>query len=239
MNNIGDNVSSLILRKRRELKMHQSELAELLGSEGIDVTNQAVSKWENGSTTPSAVQFIAICRVLGIKDILGELSGGEEGMFAGLNAKGIAKLGEYAAILRASGMFTAERAKVAQTAPAKLRQLPLYTIPVSAGTGQFLDSDDYEMVEVGDEVPSGANFGVLVAGDSMEPRFHNGQQVWIHQQRSLMTGEIGVFVYDGNAYLKQLVAGETCMKLHSLNPAYGDIVISTELPLRVLGKVVG
>ncbi len=27
------------------------------------------------------------------------------------------------------------------------------------------------------------------------------------------------------------------MALHSLNPAYGDILISPELPLRVLGKV--
>lgn len=27
------------------------------------------------------------------------------------------------------------------------------------------------------------------------------------------------------------------MALHSLNPAYADIVISPELPLRVLGKV--
>ena len=94
------------------------------------------------------------------------------------------------------------------------------------------------MVEVGVEVPDGANFGVRVAGDSMEPEFHDGQTVWVRQQRSLMTGEIGIFLYDGNAYLKQLVALEHSMALHSLNPAYSDIVVSPELPLRVLGKVV-
>ena len=117
------------------------------------------------------------------------------------------------------------------------RSLPLYSLAVSAGTGQFLDGEDYEMVEVGQEVPDGSNFGVRVAGDSMEPRFHNGQIIWVRQQRSLMTGEIGIFLYDGNAYLKQLVAREGRVALHSLNPHYEDIFISDALPLRVLGKV--
>ena len=65
----------------------------------------------------------------------------------------------------------------------------------------------------------------------------DGQTVWVRQQRSLMTGEIGIFLYDGSAYLKKLVALEGSMALRSLNPKYPDIVISPELPLRVLGKV--
>ena len=117
------------------------------------------------------------------------------------------------------------------------RTLPLYSLAVSAGTGQFLDGEDYEMVEVGQEVPEGSNFGVRVAGDSMEPEFHDGQTVWVRQQRSLMTGDIGIFLYDGSAYLKQLVALKDSMARPSLTPAYADIVIPPELPLRVLGKV--
>ena len=38
-------------------------------------------------------------------------------------------------------------------------------------------------------------------------------------------------VYDGGVALRDSLA------LHSLNPKYTDIVISPELPLRVLGKV--
>lgn len=90
----------------------------------------------------------------------------------------------------------------------RLRTLPLYSLAVSAGTGQFLDGEDYEMVEVGQEVPEGSNFGVRVAGDSMEPEFHDGQTVWVRQQRSLMTGDIGIFLYDGSAYLKQARGAE-------------------------------
>lgn len=72
----------------------------------------------------------------------------------------------------------------------------------------------------------------------MEPRFHDGEVIWVHQQRSLMTGEIGIFLYDGCAYLKELSVGRDSLALHSLNPRYADIVVSPELPLRVLGKVI-
>ena len=119
-----------------------------------------------------------------------------------------------------------------------LRSLPLYSLAVSAGTGQFLDGESYEMQPVGPEVPEEANFGVRVAGDSMEPRFHDGQTVWVHQQPTLAPGEIGVFLYDGSAYLKQLRRDGGRVWLHSLNPAYHDLEISDAFPLRVLGKAV-
>ena len=47
----------------------------------------------------------------------------------------------------------------------------LFDLPVSAGTGQFLDSDRFSEIEVGDEVAANADFGVRVAGDSMEPLY--------------------------------------------------------------------
>lgn len=226
------NIGEILNIRRREMGLSQAELAMLLRGEGIDVTNQAISKWENGSTLPNAKQFLILCRVLEIDDIGGEfLVGGRGGLLAGLDNMGRKKVREYIELLRSSGLYDAE------PEAERCRTLPLYSIAVSAGTGQFLDSEDYEMTEVGPEVPENANFGVRVAGDSMEPQFHDGQTVWIRQQHSLMTGEIGIFLYDGCAYLKQLVAVDDHLALHSLNPAYPDIEISPELPLRVLGKV--
>ena len=214
--------------------MNQAELAARLTALGCPVSNQAVSKWENGSTLPNARQFLTLCDLLEIDDIRGFFTGGGRGLLEGLDAAGRAKAMEYIQLLRWSGRYPLHKPQ-AEVIP--LRSLPLYSIGVSAGTGQFLDGEDYEMVDVGPEVPEGANFGVRVAGDSMEPRFHDGQTVWVRQQRSLMTGEIGIFLDDGNAYLKQLVAKQDRLALHSLNPVYGDIPISPELPLRVLGKV--
>lgn len=219
---------------RKERGLSQRELAERLKALGCEVSNQAVSKWETDMTLPSARQFLTLCDVLEIEDIRSEFSEGETGVFAGLNREGRQKAREYIRLLRESGRYAVQR-RAAEVVP--LRSLPLYSLAVSAGTGQFLDGEDYEMVEVGAEVPEGSNFGVRVAGDSMEPRFHNGQTVWVRQQRSLMTGEFGIFLYDGSAYLKQLVARDGAVALHSLNPRYDDIVVSPALPLRVLGKV--
>ena len=229
------NIGEVIQNRRKELGMSQAELAEKLNAAGESITNQAVCKWEKNLTLPNARQLIALCRVLRVDDIMGEFTG--EGIFAGLNAAGRRKALEYTELLRRSGMFGAAEV-LREVEPVRLRLLPLYSLAVSAGTGQFLDGEDYEMVEVGAEVAEGANFGVRVAGDSMEPEFHDGQTVWVRQQRSLMTGDIGIFLYDGSAYLKQLVAKKNTMALHSLNPKYDDIIISPELPLRVLGKVV-
>ena len=228
-----ENIGQLLSQRRRELEINQTELAEAMSLRGFPVTNQAVSKWEKGATLPNAKQFLALCEILEIDDVRGEFSCGSEGIFAGLCREGRRLALDYVQLLRDSGRYANRKEE-----PAYIRSLPLYSLAVSAGTGQFLDGEDYEMVEVGAEVPDGANFGVRVAGDSMEPAFHDGQTVWVRQQRSLMTGEIGIFLYDGNAYLKQLVALEHSMALHSLNPAYSDIVVSPELPLRVLGKVV-
>ena len=211
---------------------YDQDAAARLREAGFSVTNQALSKWENGATLPNARQFLALCQALEIEDIRGIFTGGGGGLLDGLNREGRRRAMEYIQLLRESGRYA-----LREEAPVRLRSLPLYSLAVSAGTGQFLDGEDYEMVEVGAQVPEGANFGVRVAGDSMEPAFHDGQTVWVRQQRSLMTGEIGIFLYDGNAYLKQLVALKDRMALHSLNPRYEDIVISPELPLRVLGKV--
>ena len=228
-----DNIGRLRSHRGMEPGPNRTAPAEAMSLRGFPVTNQAVSKWEKGATLPNAKQFLALCEILEIDDVRGEFSCGSEGIFAGLCREGRRLALDYVQLLRDSGRYANRREE-----PAYIRSLPLYSLAVSAGTGQFLDGEDYEMVEVGAEVPDGANFGVRVAGDSMEPEFHDGQTVWVRQQRSLMTGEIGIFLYDGNAYLKQLVALEHSMALHSLNPAYSDIVVSPELPLRVLGKVV-
>ena len=68
----------------------------------------------------------------------------------------------------------------------------------SAGTGSFLDGEDYEMYSSPD-IPEEATFGVHISGDSMEPRYHNEELIWIEQTEQLEDGEIGIFYLDGNA----------------------------------------
>ena len=190
------------------------------------VTTRSLMSWEAGEREPRVTVGVALAKALGFEDVAVLYLDSEPK----LNQAGQQRLGEYRSMLLHTAEFT-------EKPEPTLRLLPVYLQPASAGTGQWLDDDAQEMTEVDESVPAKAEFGVRIAGDSMEPRFVNGQTVWVSQQHSLMTGEIGIFLYDGCAYLKQLVAGDGYLALHSLNPAYPDIRISPALPLRVLGKV--
>ena len=52
-------------------------------------------------------------------------------------------------------------------------------------------------------------------------------------------GEIGVFLYDDNAYMKRLRDRVGGVRLQSINTNYPDIVVSDPTLFRILGKVVG
>ena len=94
-------------------------------------------------------------------------------------------------------------------------------------------------VEVGDEVSPNADFGVRIAGDSMEPRFVHGQIVWVHRQETLRSGEIGVFLYNGAGYCKRFERAPGRVELVSLNLRYAPIRVAEGDELRVFGRVVG
>ena len=59
------------------------------------------------------------------------------------------------------------------------------------------------MILILPNVPEDTDFGIRVTGDSMLPRYVPGQIVFVEQCKELFDGEIGVFIYDGNAYIKQ------------------------------------
>ena len=229
------NIGEILCRLREERGMSQKDMAESLKRYGVSVTNQAVSKWEKGTTLPNARQFIALCGVLDIDDVPGLFLGRKSSyLTAGLSREGVKKLREYSELLRLCGMYSEKQGEIV-----KLRKLPLYDIGVSAGTGQFLDSDSYELVEVGDDVPLTANFGVRIAGDSMEPLFYNGQTVWVMQEREVRNGEVGIFFYDGDVYCKRFRRNAGGAELISENPEYMPIEILPEREFRVFGRVVG
>lgn len=114
--------------------------------------------------------------------------------------------------------------------------MPVYDIGVSAGTGVFLDTPCYEVISMPeDRLSRKANFALWVTGDSMEPRFHDGDLVLVKIQPSVEIGEIGIFVLNGEGYIKKF-GGD---KLISLNPVYAPIIITEDDALWCKGKVIG
>jgi len=223
-------------RKLSELRMQkglsQPELAEKLLAINIPTNGQKISKWETNYSVPNAYQLLALCNILDIRDVL-EVFDIKENPLSQLNKTGKQKVDEYIDLLILSGKYNKKTCDVIPFT----RQLKLFDIPVSAGTGEFLDSDSYELLDVSNDVPDFADFALRISGNSMEPEYHNGQIVFVHKQDSLNDGEVGIFGYNNNAYCKKLSLSTTGTKLISLNSDYAPIEISKNEILYVFGKV--
>lgn len=113
--------------------------------------------------------------------------------------------------------------------------LPYYGHIASAGTGQFVFDDiPPEMIEVeNNHINMQANFAVGVNGDSMEPTYSDDDVLLIKKQPSVNVGEIGIFMINGEAFVKEF-AGST---LKSHNDKFDDIPVTDQTIC--LGKVLG
>lgn len=234
-NNLGAKLKAL----RKQRKISQEDVAKLISIGCAPISDRAVSKWETGSSLPNAEQFLALCRIYDVRDVLAVFldmraseSSNEHGL-SSLNKLGRERANEYISLLAGSPEFS-NRNRVTSVK----RQIPLYDLPASAGTGVFLDSDAYTLIDVDENAPENANLAVRISGDSMMPLFINGQTVYVRQQPEVKSGEIGIFVLNGEAYCKKLET-EGGVRLISLNPLYKPIVLADGDSLKVVGKVIG
>jgi len=228
------NLGSILASHRKSKKISQLELADMLTNYGINVTNAAISAWEKDISTPNVTQFFALCKILGITDIYNEFIGfNHDDPMSRLNEEGKAKAIEYINLLLLSEQYQKKEATVI---PFR-RKIKWSLLASSAGTGEFLDNENFEIIEVGEEVPEDADFGLALNGDSMEPRYHDKQAVWVQKTDTLTTGEIGIFYLDGMTYCKQLKNDADGLFLISLNTKYEPIKITEENDFRVFGRV--
>lgn len=113
--------------------------------------------------------------------------------------------------------------------------LKVYNQSSAAGYGNYIDDSSFEMVAV-PSYPHGTEFGIRIQGDSMLPKICDRDIVFVKRQASLEAGEIGIFIYDGDAYCKQLGYKDGTYYLHSLNSRYKDIPILSD-SIYTVGKV--
>ena len=245
-----DNViGSRIQAVREERGLSLMGFAELLSRCGLTIHRQGISKWENGGSVPNAYQLLAICHALKIEDGIAFFTR-EPKRPDELNEEGHRKLSDYRADLVASGRYK----PYVPAAEGKIEYIYMNvsTIAASAGTGEYLDEENFEKVRFpASAVPQGADFGVRVNGNSMEPVYHDHQIVWIEQCEALRPGEVGLFIYDGNGYIKvyderksedggfdgEDGAGYVRPVLVSYNEVYEPIQVNLGLDFRVVGRV--
>lgn len=111
-----------------------------------------------------------------------------------------------------------------------------YDQPVSAGTGQYLNEVQIETIQL--PVKVDADFVCPIYGDSMEPDYKSGDYVFVKLTVELPSGTVGVFDYEGEAYIKQLIIEKDKAYLRSFNKKYKDIPINSNSDFRIIGKVV-
>jgi SOS-response transcriptional repressor LexA len=227
-------IGKTLAELRKAKKLMQKDVASKLSAYGIKISSKTIHNWEKELALPNPRQFIALCDIYGVDDILWRFAGIHNGLYAGLNNDGRDKARDFISILFQNDKFRDE--------PLQVREVPriyrLYDIPVSAGTGNFLDDSSYEEIEAPDFVPSSADFALRISGDSMKPLFEDGRVVWVKSTQALDSGDIGIFFYSDNAFCKKLIITDRKVFLRSLNSEYEDIEINEDFGFKPIGKVV-
>ena len=114
--------------------------------------------------------------------------------------------------------------------------LPIYDLPVSAGVGVMLGDETTDEIVVSDNTRTReADYALRISGNSMEPRYRDGDILLVQEAEALEFGEPGIFILDGCGFFK-IYGGD---RLFSLNPEYGDILLKDFDDVRVAGRVIG
>lgn len=225
----------LRLKEARLAKnLKQEELAELIGAK----SPSAVSTWEVGKAKPDCVTLLRICEVLHISpnQLLGfnvNVDTPTSNEWAILHKyRDIDEIGKDAV----TAVLDAEYRRVVKPKKARLLKLDFYNYPASAGTGNFLETETPDEIVVNECAEAeAADYVIPISGDSMEPTYHDGDKVYVEKCDSVDIGEIGIFIVNGDAYIKEL--GNKCLISH--NEAYKPKKLSSDDSVYCCGRVLG
>ncbi len=191
---------------RKEKGFSQKSLSQLL-----DVTQQAVGKWETGRSSPDPATLARLASLLDTSaDYL----------------LGLDSLEPVGAADRFFGAYSESPIPVIGT--------------VRAGYGALAFEDDYGVEYACVKDPANY-FYLVVKGDSMEPRIQDGDLALVHRQPTLENGDLGVMVFgEGEGTLKKYIQRGNAVILQPFNPAYEPKVLKGEdlNQLFIAGKVV-
>lgn len=119
----------------------------------------------------------------------------------------------------------------------KLSSVNIYEEAAGADTSTPFSNDEMytEYQFPSDVIPAGTDCGIKVNGNSMEPDYPDGSIVWVNQTAEIHYGDYVIAILNGAPYFKVYERDG----LHSLNPEYDVIKISSEDSFKIFGKVIG
>ncbi|NQN96711.1 helix-turn-helix domain-containing protein [Streptococcus suis] len=235
---------AMVKQYRTASSLTMEQLAEKIGK-----TKSTISKWEKGTRSPKIQEIEELANFFGIDPqimMFGKSytpTTAPNSLIEQISDK-VVQLTEpnQKSVLRYSSELLDKQNTVTYSKntvnelQATYHTYNYYDQPASAGTGQYLNDVKVETIELPIEVD--ADFVVPIYGDSMEPEYHSGDYIFVKLSVDLSDGDIGVFAYNGDAYIKQLRITDQGAYLHSLNPDYDNIPITADTDFRTIGEVV-
>lgn len=204
---------------RRDKDIAQEQMADLLG-----LSRSAIGMYEQGKREPSLVMLQKIADYFGVSVdyMLGRKSPALSNADVNLLTK-YRLLDDYGRDLVNSIIETYLRKD--------MRLYPYYHHIAAAGTGFYFEDIPVDTMEAPEM--AGADFIIGVSGDSMEPTYSDGDDLYVQRAQRVRTGEIGIFLVDGTCLVKEL--GPDGLVSH--NPSYKTIDGTSNI--RCVGRVLG
>lgn len=239
--NIGDRMKAL----RKQKHMSADDLAKKIG-----VSRSTVFRYEKGDIEKVPIEIVAkVADALGVKP--GQLMGLKPTSIADevhnivsqLQPSGQKKVYDFAANQLAEQNHN--RTNVVSLPNERVEEeiRPIVTNR-STAAGDPINGEDQDVGAVThllkvDDLPEGTDEVVTVDGDSMEPDYKKGSQIYIHWQPVVESGELAVVhVEDEGVTFKQVFIDYDRheITLHSLNSAYEDRIFCNN-EISIIGKV--
>lgn len=210
------------LREARKAKqLTQKELAVQVGAK-----HNSVSNWENDLNKPDPDTIELLCEVLEVSaDYLLPSRRAKAAETNQINANDLAE--RYPGLIPISQL--------------KLRRVPVIG-EIAAGVPITANREYDEYIEVPDTADARKyDLSLRVKGDSMKPRYLDGDLVFIRCQPDVRDGQIAAVVVGGEATLKRVYHVPGGVQLISENPEYSPMLYTEDdvNDIHLIGLAVG
>ena len=237
------NVGERIKQRRKDLKMSADELATSVG-----VSRSTIFRYEKGDIEkvgPDVLKKIAVKLNVSPANLMGwddtpihELKIPTSPLVQKITEKAVQ-------------LSTPRKQKVLNYANEQLKEQNNKVIMIeenlfeyrvfeklSAGTGfSYFNDGNYDTVFYDKDLDH--DFASWVFGDSMEPKYMNGEVVLIKETGFDYDGAIYAVDWDGQTYIKKVYKEKDGLRLVSINNKYKDKFAPYNEDPRIIGKIVG
>lgn len=253
-----EEIGEKLRAKRISCGMTQQEVAEKIGRK-----QPIIGHWETGYSQPDANTLFRLCDIYGttVDDVFGfspkenftksEYEHIKKYRFISTHSPDCANMVDTVLdnMYAIAGKLKEKDGRIRQLEDQPAESLEIFPLlnslgritdyyrSASAGDGVFiLGGESTAKIAISEaDWNDKTDYAISISGTSMEPDYHDGDTVLVSQRVQIQHGDVGIFVVDGKAYIKEYGAKE----LISRNPQAENIKISEYSNIVCMGKVVG